>query len=356
MGSSVKIRANPWPVLRDRRGKFPHNTGSMRSGKLIVEALAAVVWALAATAAAQVPASTVMQRLGYPADAKLLIIHADDLGMAHSVNRATFEALQKGWVTSASVMVPCPWFPEAADFAREHPQFDIGLHLTLTSEWKAYRWRPVSAKPLPTLLDKQGYLPHSAAAFAAQADPREASEEIRAQVEKARQAGINFTHLDSHMGALFEKPELYEVYQQVAHDYHVPNLLAEKGSPHGKLHGRHGLEVAVDTLVVSKDIQMRPYHSRKKWLKVYEQMLKPLPAGGIYQLIVHLGYDDAELEAIAAGHPHWGARWRQSDLDVVSSSEFQKFLRDSGFTLVTWRDLARALSGDEASGPAQKPS
>ncbi len=323
--------------------------------KLILSLL--VVLALGIGAGAQVPASTLIERLGYPADSKLLIIHADDLGMAHSVNGATFEALEKGWITSASMMVPCPWFPEAAEFARTHPQFDIGLHLTLTSEWKDYRWRPVSEQPLHTLVDKQGYLPHSVAALAAQADPKEVEQEIRAQVEKARQAGVNFTHLDSHMGALFEKPELYEVYQQVAHDYGVPNLLAGKGSPHGKLHGRHSLEVAVDELVVSKDIQMRPYHSRQKWLQVYERMLKPLPPGGIYQLIVHLGYDDAELQAITAGHPHWGARWRQSDLEVVSSQEFQKFVRDNHFILVTWRDLAHGLKLDETAPPtATSPS
>jgi predicted glycoside hydrolase/deacetylase ChbG (UPF0249 family) len=210
----------------------------------------------------------------------------------------------------------------------------------------------VSDKPLPSLLDKYGYLPHTAHALAAQASPEEVSEEIRAQVEKARVAGVNFTHLDSHMGTLFQKPELYGIYQQIAHDYRVPNLLAEGGSPHGKLHGRHSFEVAVDTVLVDKDLQIRPYHSHKHWLKTYEKMLTSLKPGGVYELIVHLGYDDPELKAITNGHPHWGARWRQSDLEVVRSAEFQKFLRQEGFILVTWKDVARALA-DTAQPPGR---
>src|SRR5687767_15664326 len=92
------------------------------------------------------------ERLGYPASARLLILHADDLGMAHSVNRATFEALERGWVTSASILVPCPWFPDVVRFARRHPDADLGIHLALNSEWTGYRWRPLSPVPsVPSL-------------------------------------------------------------------------------------------------------------------------------------------------------------------------------------------------------------
>src|SRR3989442_7418874 len=107
-----------------------------------------------------VPEKTVQERLGYPASARLLVIHADDLGMNHSVNRATFEALEKGWITSASILVPCPWFPEVVKWAKEHPNADLGIHQALNSEWTDLRWGPISgAGRVPSLVDENGYLP-----------------------------------------------------------------------------------------------------------------------------------------------------------------------------------------------------
>src|SRR5918911_2562494 len=117
---------------------------------------------------------TLLERLGYPPDAKLLIVHADDLGMAHSVDAATIKAFDTGLVSSGSIMVPCPWFPEIAAYARSRPQADLGLHLTLTSEWKYYRWGPVLSRDrVPTLLDRTNYLRLTEVEAAARADLRE---------------------------------------------------------------------------------------------------------------------------------------------------------------------------------------
>src|SRR5271170_3924397 len=124
---------------------------------------------------------TVQERLGYPASARLLVIHADDFGMNHSVNRAISEALEKGWVTSASILVPCPWFPEVAKWAKEHPDADVGIHQALNSEWTTLRWGPVSPKDkVPTLLDPDGDLPLDTPAVAQNAKLFEVETELRA--------------------------------------------------------------------------------------------------------------------------------------------------------------------------------
>jgi predicted glycoside hydrolase/deacetylase ChbG (UPF0249 family) len=279
----------------------------------------------------------VAERLGHPPDARLLVIHADDLGMMHSVNRATFEALERGWVTSASILVPCPWFPEVARFAREHPDADLGIHLALNSEWTGYRWGPVlGGSQVPSLLDADGYLPLVQQEVIEQAKPDEVERELRAQIDRARAAGIDVTHLDAHMGTAVMSRALSEIYRKLGAAYRVPVLLENVPRPDQPLAGGPSL---VDQL-----LEMRPgvdADSSDLWLEAYKAMLAPLPPG-VYQLIVHLGYDDEELRGATWNHADWGARWRQADLDLVRSAEFQQFLRDEKFVLVSWRDLARA--------------
>src|ERR1700736_3830400 len=155
---------------------------------------------------------TIAERLGYRTDAKLLIVHADDLAVAHSEDAASFDALDKNAVTSASIMVPCPWLTEVAAYAKAHPYADLGLHLTLTSEWKTYRWGPVESKAaVPSLLDPAGYLWPDTPLAVGVLKAAQAEREIRAQIERAIAMGIHPTHLDSHMGALFSRPDLFAV-------------------------------------------------------------------------------------------------------------------------------------------------
>src|SRR5262245_58409323 len=171
---------------------------------------------------------TIAERLGYPRDAKLLIVHADDLGMAHSVNAATIKAFETGLVNSGSIMVPCPWLSEIAAYARANPQADLGLHLTLTSEWTALRWGPVSSRDrVSSLLDKDGYFRLTETEAGAQADPKQVEMEITAQIERARSLGIQPTHLDSHMGTLYQNKELFEVFMRVARSQKLPVRVAK---------------------------------------------------------------------------------------------------------------------------------
>jgi predicted glycoside hydrolase/deacetylase ChbG (UPF0249 family) len=283
---------------------------------------------------------SIQERLGYAASARLLILHADDFGMNHSVNRATSEALEHRWITSASILVPCPWFLEAANFAKTHPDLDLGIHQALTSEWTTFRWGPVTSKDqVPSLLDAQGYLPSDTPEVASKAKSDEVEKELRAQIERARSFGVNVTHLDSHMVALFQTPELFSTYRKLGESFRLPILAARSGSDHAV---PAESKMSPDSVLIDRVIEMSPGVDAKDWLAWYEKQLQPL-GPGVYQVIVHLAYDDEEMRGATSDHPDWGAAWRQHDLDMVKSSEFQKFLKQQGFVLVGWKDLAKAL-------------
>jgi predicted glycoside hydrolase/deacetylase ChbG (UPF0249 family) len=268
-------------------------------------------------------------------NARLLILHADDLGVAHSVDAASFDALDKGAVSSASIMVPTPWLTEVAAYARAHPDVDLGLHLTLTSEWLTYRWGSVEAKDkVPSLLDSAGTFASEVAPFVARAKLPEVEREIRAQVERAMALGIHPSHVDSHMGALFATPELIATYIKVAHDYSLP-FLALRGPPGTPQMPLSAKDVVLDALIVAG-----PDVPRDQWKTFYLNAIANLKPG-LTEMIVHLGHDDAELQAVTVEHEPYGSAWRQRDYDVVTSAEFKKALEDHGITLVKWRDLRK---------------
>lgn len=289
--------------------------------------------------ASTLPAQTrsIAERLGYPAGSKLLILHADDLGVAHSEDTASFDALNRGAISSASVMMPTPWVSEVAAYFKAHPNVDLGLHLTLTSEWETYRWGSVEARDkVRSLLDSAGTFPNDESIVAKMAKPAEVDREIRAQVERALALGIHPTHIDSHMGSLFTTPELVAIYVKVAHDYHLP-FLAVKGSGFGAPGaGLSPQDVVLDAVVIA-DRQV-PNDQWKAWYLSQIAGLKP----GITELIVHLGYDNAELQAVTVNHDAYGSAWRQRDYDVVTSPEFAKALKDNNVIVVKWKDLYRA--------------
>src|SRR2546423_2715355 len=281
---------------------------------------------------------TVAERLGYPRDAKLLIIHADDLGFAHSADAASFDALDKGAITSASIMMPTPWVTEVATYAKAHPEADLGLHLTLTSEWQTYRWDGLApTDKVPSLYDPDGTLPNDEAIVAKRAKPEEVERELRAQVDRALALGISPTHLDSHMGSLFTTPALFNVYSKVAREYHLP-FLAVAGA--GVVAGHFfmtPLRVPLDAVVIAGGEV-----PRDKWKEFYLNAINNLKPG-VTELIVHLGRDDAELQAVTVNHEPYGSAWRQRDYEVVNSPEFKKALQDNHVVLIKWRGLKRQV-------------
>jgi predicted glycoside hydrolase/deacetylase ChbG (UPF0249 family) len=293
------------------------------------------------TAQTTVEVKSLAARLGYPADAKLLIVHADDLGAAHSVNAATFKAFETGLVSSGSVMVPCPWLPEVATYARSHTDADLGLHLTLTSEWKTYRWGGVLSKErAPTLYAADGYLYPTEDVAAAHIDVREAEAEIRAQIERARSFGISPTHLDSHMRTLYTTRPLFEMLLRVAREERLPVMVSREWFAQAPF-----LPAALgpDGLVVDRLLGADPSVRSERWAEFYTDLIKNLKPG-VTELIVHLAYDDEEMRAVTLEHPDWGAAWRQRDFEYVTGSGFRQLLKEYNVRLITWREIGKLLA------------
>lgn len=281
------------------------------------------------------------EKLGYPPGSKLVIIHADDLGMTHSVNAASIKAIESGLVNSASIMVPCPWFPEMADYAKSHPDTDFGLHLTLTAERVHYRWGPVASKDfVPSLVDRDGYFylnwtPEN------HIDARQVELELRAQIARALAMGVRPTHLDSHQYRLFQSgKDLFQALLHVAHDYKLPFFMVRdwfKDYPY--------LESSLGPgdLVVDHTVTINPGVSADKWNDFYSDALNHLQPG-ITVFIIHLAFDNDEMRAATRERDTWGAAWRQRDFDFFTSPQFKSLLRDQNIKLVTWRQLSTGSS------------
>src|SRR6266852_3889285 len=310
--------------------------GKMKLAR-IVSFLLAVAWS-ALPALGQNNAS-VAERLGLGRDAKLLIVHADDVGMTHAVNAATIKALESGGVNSASIMVPCPWFPEIADYAKAHPDADFGLHLTLTSERVYYRWGPVAPRDrVASLVDENGYFWHDWTA-ATRIEPKDAEAELRAQIERAYAMGIRPTHLDSHQYRLYDNgKELFEVLLRIAHEKKLPFFVVRDWfAEHPYLES----SVSPEDIVIDHTVTIDPSVRPEKWADFYRAAIKNLQPG-VTEFVIHVAFADEEMKAATRERDTWGAAWRQRDFDFFTGAEFRQLLAQEKIQLVTWRELARA--------------
>ena len=275
-----------------------------------------------------------------------LILHADDFGMSHAVNRATVELLDSGRVSSASIMMPCPWVPEAAAYARQHPEKDLGLHLTLTSEWKTLRWGPVApVDKVPGLLDEEGYLWRSEADVARHATAQEVETELRAQIARAKRLGIRFTHFDTHMGTLYTRPDFFDVFEKLGKEFNVPILRvkpgdtdAQKGIPQAVIQHLMDNEARYRTEGVFRlDRLVRdgagPAKSFEQRLAAYHAVLRSLPPGTT-MIIVHLGRLDPELAAATSS-----AAQREGDYLACKDPSTVALLKELGIHLTGWKDV-----------------
>ncbi len=269
--------------------------------------------------------ASLAERLGRPADARLLIVNCDDLGMCHSANEGVFSALRDGLATSATLMVPCPWAREAAAQYRGE---DVGVHLTLNAEWELYRWGPITVAP--SLLGGDGGFPRTVADVWDHADLDEVRRELRAQVERAILWGFDVTHLDSHMGTLQLRPEFFDVYLDLAVEFALPLRLSGRstqefvGFPFRDLADGDGV-VAPDHLVVYSGVGGR---------ESFDLMLADVRPG-VTEIFLHPATDHAELRALA---PDWERRVDDHRL-LTDGAALGERLAAAGIELIGWREL-----------------
>jgi predicted glycoside hydrolase/deacetylase ChbG (UPF0249 family) len=269
------------------------------------------------------------QYLGYPADARLLIVNADDFGMCHAVNEAIICVLKKGVVRSTTLMVPCPWALHAMHFLADNPEIPFGIHLTAISEWADYGWGPVTPREkVPSLINKAGYfydfehMPE----FMAQVKLDQLEMEFRAQINVVLAAGLRPTHLDWHALRIGDRADIFDVMLRLAREYGLALRVA----------GRSWMEKLQSQGFPSNDHDFLDSYLLDPVTKAahYSELLRELPVG-LSEWAVHPGLDSSELLAIEPGGNHI----RQTDFDFLTSEQARDIVREEGIILLDYRAL-----------------
>lgn len=289
-----------------------------------------------------------LKRLGLADDDRAIIINADDIGSCQASLAAYAGLLDGGVLSSASVIVPGPWFPATAAFCREHAdRVDMGVHITLTSEHNGCRWSPLSTRdPTSGLLDTDGYFHRDPANVRDCADPAAAQVEMQAQVERALAAGIDVTHIDTHQFTVAERPDFFEGYVQVALQYGIPPLLVrghavdlyelERGDAGAEATGDIAayMQMLEDQgLPVLDNLYMIPLIVHEGRLEQMQRVLEIMPPG-ISGVLLHPAQDTPELRAFATD---WRAR--VADYTAFGSDAMRALFQQSGVHIIGWRVL-----------------
>ena len=301
----------------------------------------------AAPAAAAGRQPTLAERLGFAATDRVLIVTGDDVGMSHAANAACIEALEEGLMTTGSIMVGCPWFPEIAAYAREHPERDFGLHLVHTSEWKGYRWGPVADRSeVPGLLDPDGYLWPGVFAIYGHSNPREMEIEARAQIEKALAAGVDVTHLNSHMGALQYTDGSFQVYRKLAREYDLPVRMASQELLAAAGMGHQREQLAADGVLCPDHLVHGERAEGESIEEYWKRVLRELRPG-VTELYIHAALPGEEMRHITNS---WRERAAEYEL-FTRDPELRRIVEERNIRLVGFREL-RELQRAERGAPA----
>ncbi len=291
---------------------------------------------VAVTGVSAAESSTLAERLGYKAKDKLLIINGDDAGMCHAANAATIEALEMGLMRCSTIMVPCPWFPEIAAYAKAHPEKDFGVHLCHTAEWGKYRWGPVAPRDqVPGLVDPQGYFWHEVMEVYGHASPEQALIEGRAQIRRAFDAGIDVTHIDSHMGTLQVNPDYVKVYLQLAREFDLPVRMASQATLASRGHPELRPAFTAQGIVfpyyfIYEELKDESKDVKEFWLGIVRNL-----KSGVTELYIHAGLPTDELKAITGS---WSTR--SSEFEVFTHDEqMKKLVKDEKIILIGYRPL-----------------
>jgi predicted glycoside hydrolase/deacetylase ChbG (UPF0249 family) len=304
--------------------------------------------------ASSATAETWAERLGFPPESKVLVLHAHGLGMCHETNAAGEQLMESGHVRSASAMPPCPWFADVAQWSTKHRDADLGLQLTINSEWQRYRWKPVlSDGSVASLTDTDRFLWHTPIQTMVNASADEVERELRAQIEWARANGLQPTHLTTHLGTLFTRLDLTEVYLRVARQYWIPAVVVDLTPEQVERFRSKGYPVP-DALVQVLDSYPLPkvddlrivgsadsYEAKKQ---SFLKMIRELPPG-ITQIAFQPAVESEALKLIAGD-------WQQRvwEAQLMKDDEVRAVLKSDGVIITDWRELMDRFEGRRSRG------
>lgn len=285
-----------------------------------------------------------IRKLGFSENDRVVITHADDVGMCQASIQACEDLFNFGTLTSGAVMVPCPWFPAAADLQKRLPQADLGAHLVLTSEWQHYRWRPLTSGG--SLYDAEGFFPRSDAEVQEKGDPDEVAMELEAQIERALAFGLDLTHADMHMGAI-ASPKFIPVYIQLISRYRLPPLI-----PHGSEEDYLSFGVDAEAFQMVQALMEYleeqgipmvdhamglPLDDPRRHLDVARRMFGGMQPG-LTHFLLHPSVDTPELRAIT---PDWECR--VENYRTFMSDELRQCLEEEDIKLIGYRPVREAM-------------